>query len=168
MKRMNNEEINKNVRTLRANIFKYRLRKTMFEKRIPAKRIWETTNIKRTTMQAYVRGKIPRYWEDCVTIADALGVTTDYLFGEDVMQHKESFGDFLKKEIKKRRLTYGELAEMVGVGEYTISDWMNGKTPKTGLFKKIAKALDCTEEELKQKFTCTEYELMQSDAKMKK
>ena len=165
---MNNEHINKNVRAFRGNIFKYRLRKTMFEKRIPSKQIWETTDIKKTTMQSYVRGHVPNRWKDCVTLADALGVTTDYLFGEDVMQYKESFGDFLRKEIKKRGLTYVEFAKMVGVHKGMISTWTRGTAPKTGMFKKLAKALDCTEEELKQKFTCTEYELMQSDAKMKK
>lgn len=165
---MNNEKIGYKIRVLRTNIFVYRLKKTMFEKHIPAKQIWETTDIARTTMQAYVRGRVPSSWGNCVTLANALGVTTDYLFGEDVMQYKETFGEYLKKELKKRGWTYGKFSEISGISKGSIKSCANGDTPKTGMFKKYAKALGCTEEELKQKFTCTEYELMQSDAKMKK
>ncbi len=163
---MEGEKIDFRTRIRRKNIFKYRLRQAMFAKHISSKKIWETTDITKHTMQAYVRGRIPESWESCVTLADALGVSTDFLFGEDIMKKKEPFGKYLEKEIKKRGLTAEEFAEVAGVSKYAVKEWIKGVTPKTGMFKKIAKALDCTEEELLQKFTCTPKELMGSKNKI--
>ncbi len=48
----------------------------------------------------------------------------------------------IKKKRKEKRLTQGQLAEMVGVKDNTISTWESGRVPEAIYLYKICKALD--------------------------
>ena len=48
----------------------------------------------------------------------------------------------IKKKRKEKRLTQGQLAEMVGVKDNTVSTWESGRVPEAIYLYKICKALD--------------------------
>ena len=59
----------------------------------------------------------------------------------------------IKKKRKEKRLTQGQLAEMVGVKDNTISTWESGRVPEAIYLYKICKALDVSISDLFGKYS---------------
>ena len=59
----------------------------------------------------------------------------------------------IKKKRKEKRLTQGQLAEMVGVKDNTISTWESGRVPEAIYLYKICKALNISISDLFGKYS---------------
>lgn len=60
----------------------------------------------------------------------------------------QSFGEWLKRELRARRLNQAEFAELTGVGTSTVSRWVNGRVPEAALLERIADVLVVDYDEL--------------------
>lgn len=65
-------------------------------------------------------------------------------------QCKKEFGIRLRKLMRIKHITQSELAELTGIPQQMISDYVNGKrSPSFYKVDLIAKALDCSTDELR-------------------
>lgn len=153
MKKTKNREIKRWLRIKRQNVYRYRVRSTMVEKLLNIDKLTALTGAKRTTVNGWVRGTVPMTWDGCVKLADALGITTDYMFGEDFFEGKETFAEMLEKELKKRKWLKKDFAKMVGVCDQTVSEWTSGSVPRSDeQLAKIGEVLGRSVEELEEYF----------------
>lgn len=65
-------------------------------------------------------------------------------------QHRREFGHRLRKIMIQRNITQSELAELIGLNQSQISNYIRGKTTPTWyMVDRIAKALNCSTDELR-------------------
>lgn len=65
------------------------------------------------------------------------------------VQFRREFGIRLRRLMERKRITQSELAERMGVSQTRISGYVRGKnTPSIFMVNKIAKALNCSIDEL--------------------
>lgn len=78
--------------------FGERLKKSRKDKNITQQELADKLNIDRSTLSRYENGKIDLSVRDCEIIADAVGVSTDYLLGRE---HKQSLAEIENNKLQK-------------------------------------------------------------------
>lgn len=65
------------------------------------------------------------------------------------LEWRKEFARKLKRKLYYNGITQHELSQMINISEYTISNYINGKTTANGYaISKIARAIECTTGEL--------------------
>lgn len=65
------------------------------------------------------------------------------------VEWRKEFARKLKRKLYYNGITQHELSQMINISEYTISNYINGKTTANGyVISKIARAIECTTREL--------------------
>lgn len=136
----------------------------LYEKQISAAEISRRTGISEATMSKYRKGIHMPQGQNLQIIANALGVTTDYLLGSDgaknlnetqdvnsapqVNLSSQEISDFSRRFsnlLYRKRVKASDLAKTTGIAEATISQYKKGVYfPSSQNLQLIAKALGVT------------------------
>lgn len=106
---------------------------------------------KQTCVSKWLNGNNTPSLEYCVKVANAMGISLDYLFGltaENSYEHSETKANFRERFsalIGKSEISKNKLAKTCGVTSSTVSKWLiRNQLPKPEVSIKLASYFGCS------------------------
>jgi transcriptional regulator with XRE-family HTH domain len=124
--------------------FGERLREAIQKAGLTQRRVSQILGISKNTMTNYVRGITEPKGETLVKLASLLNVDPEWLVtGNESVPRNEFFGIRLKEAIIKAGFTQKRLAELLGISQDTMTNYVKGATqPKGETLVKLASLLN--------------------------